>query len=477
MARPPRTSWPNPWTILAILLGIGGLPAVVLHGNPMVGVIVLGAGFALALLGVGISLARRGADLGLAITAVAVCASGLFVALGWPVAKAAPTEAKPPAFAQGEPPSPTTPARPTHRVDPTGKAPPPAEKKPGREEVKDDPHRPWLKIDKEEPKKDLPPPEEPKKGAPTEEPKKEEPKKEAPKNEEPKKEELKKEPPREERPAGPEDPGLARALARINYHRKQAGLRPVTFHAGLSRPSQAHAAYLVRNLDNPTTRRLGPHTEDPSLPLYTPAGADAAHNSIINYYMTSADPAHYNPGDSQAVDSLMSTFFHRVPLIHPNLRHVGIGIAQEKQDRLYRWVTVIDIRDSRRRAGGRDWVVLYPGDGQTDVPTTFINTEHPSPTPPEGAGKKLGYCVTATFPHGVRVENAEATLSGPGDAALAAWVSTPSRPTPSAAFQGSTVCLIAKAPLRSSTSYTATLRAVVDGKEVGKSWTFTTGRE
>jgi uncharacterized protein YkwD len=357
----------------------------------------------------------------------------------------------------------------------SGKAPAEEEKTPPQEEAKEEPVRPELKRGQEEPPKAPPRPQEPRKEEPKAEPRKEAPPKEEPRKEEPKKEGPSKEPPREERP--PSNPGVARALARINFHRKQAGLPPVTLDANLSRPCQAHAAYVARNLDHPTTRRLGPHTEDPGLPLYTPAGAEAAQKSIINYYTTSLEPAQYNPGDVLAVDSLMSTFFHRIPLIHPNLRRVGIGIAQDKQGGMYRYVTVIDIRDSRRRGGPRHPVVVYPADGQKDVPTTFINTEQPNPTPAEGAGKRLGYCVTATFPLGVRVDNAEASLSGPGDAGVDAWVSTPARPTPGAAFQGNSLCLIAREPLRRNTTYTARLRAVVDGRPVRKSWTFTTGGE
>jgi hypothetical protein len=56
-------------------------------------------------------------------------------------------------------------------------------------------------------------------------------------------------------------------------------------------------------------------------------------------------------------------------------------------------------------------------------------------------------------------------------------VSTPSRPTPSASFQGNTVCLIAKAPLRPHTTYTATVTGTVDGKPWRRTWTFTTGAE
>jgi hypothetical protein len=274
------------------------------------------------------------------------------------------------------------------------------------------------------------------------------------------------------------DPRAARALARLNVHRQAAGLPPVTLDDTLSHGCAAHAAYLVRHHDHPSTRDLGAHGEDPKLPGYTKEGEQAGHSSVIETWTCTQGPEQFDPSDVMAVDGLMSTFFHRISLIHPNLRHVGFGWAhgrrEKEKDNV--WVTVIDIRDSWRRDGPGGWVLLYPADGQNDVPTTFENFEVPNPTPPEGTGKKLGYCVTVTFADGTNVENAEATLAGPEGVPLEAWVSTPSRPI-IPGRQKNTVCLIAKAPLRPHTTYTATVSGTVDGKPWRRTWTFTTGAE
>jgi hypothetical protein len=246
---------------------------------------------------------------------------------------------------------------------------------------------------------------------------------------------------------------------------------------GLSRACRAHAEYVVRNLEDPGFRRIGPHREDSKLPGYTPEGADTAQASVINLTSTSYLPEQFDPRGVFAIDNLIGTFFHRVPLLHPQLRHVGYGTYRGQKGRVNNYVTVIDIRDSRRKDLERGWVVLYPGDRQNEVPTTFLNTEHPSPTPAEGVGKKLGYCVTATFAPTVRVQDAQATLQVVDAAPLDAWVSTPTQPATDRGLQMNTVCIIAKKPLQPRTTYTATVTATVDGKPFERAWRFTTAKQ
>jgi uncharacterized protein YkwD len=278
-------------------------------------------------------------------------------------------------------------------------------------------------------------------------------------------------------PAKTDEQTAARALERLNMHRRNAGQPPVTLDEETSKGCKVHAAYLARNYDNPRTRALGPHKEDPNLEGYTPEGDQAGRNGAILSVKTNINPNKYDPSDVEAVDSLVSTFYHRLPLLHPDLRRVGFGWARHAQGKESVWVTVLDIRDSRRPKGLRDWVVFYPAADQADVPTTFLNNELPNPTPPEGAGKRLGYCVTVSFANGIKVEDAEASLAEGTGGPLAAWVTTPTRPGADPRLQQNTVCLIARAPLKPRTTYTATVTARVDGKDWKRSWKFTTGAE
>ncbi len=417
-APPPAVApwpWPNLWTPAGVVLGVVSLPLAVAIGKPLVGIILLGIGLGLAVAGLAVCVIRGRAGLGLGLTAVAVCASGLYVAVKLPTD---PPPGGPPAQARNVYPESEKPSRSPDKTPPTT--------------AKENPPRPAEPAP--EPANPVP-------------------------------------------PARTEEETAARAVERLNRHRRNAGVSPVTLDPETSKGCKAHAAYLARNHDHPRTRELGPHKEDPNLPGYSSEGEQAGRTGAIYTVTANLDPRKYNPCDVEAVDSLLSTFFHRIPLLHPDLRHVGFAYALHTKGRDTTWVMVMDIRDSRRPNGSSGWVVLYPGADQADVPTTFTNFEQPNPTPPEGYGKPLGYCVTATFAGSTKVEDAEATLTGPSGAPVAAWVSTPTRPARERNMQQNTVCLIARSPLEPRTAYTATVTARVDGQDWKRSWTFTTGAE
>jgi uncharacterized protein YkwD len=246
------------------------------------------------------------------------------------------------------------------------------------------------------------------------------------------------------------------AEARINVFRKIAGLSPVALDPVLSKGCQAHADYLVTNSGHPSLEGLGSHDEDPKLPGFTEEGRRAGKSSDIFFGLPPLD----------SVDGWMATFFHRVPLLDPDLTRVGFGSAKDKRDG---WITVLDVLN------GRGWSapVHCPGDQQKDVPLAYQAGERPDPIP-ESKTKKAGYPVTVTFPRSSVVKNATAKLMDEKNQEIACWLSTPEKSV-DAGLQRNTVCLIAKEPLQPNTTYTATASATVDGVAWTKSWTFTTG--
>src|SRR5256885_12232460 len=77
------------------------------------------------------------------------------------------------------------------------------------------------------------------------------------------------------------DLDAAKVVDRINVHRKAAGLEPVAIDPALSKGCAAHAEYLVKNADHPSTQGLGLHGEDATLPGYTQEGERAGKASVI----------------------------------------------------------------------------------------------------------------------------------------------------------------------------------------------------
>jgi uncharacterized protein YkwD len=180
------------------------------------------------------------------------------------------------------------------------------------------------------------------------------------------------------------DSELETVLERLNAHRKAAGVELVAADPGLSKGCAAHAAYLVRNVDHPSTQGLGLHSEDPKLPGYSKEGERAGKAAVI--FLGKEGP--------DAVEGWIGSLLHRIPLLESRLRKVGYGLARGGP------AAVTAVLDATSGMGvGKDApVVLYPADGQKDVPREFC-PEIPDPIP-ESADKKAGYPVTAISPKG-----------------------------------------------------------------------------
>jgi uncharacterized protein YkwD len=247
-------------------------------------------------------------------------------------------------------------------------------------------------------------------------------------------------------------------VAQVNAYRKLAGDAPVTLDPALSKGCQAHAEYLVRSHGHPLVQGLNVHKEDPSLPGYTDEGSKAAQASVIQ---AGANPA-------VAVDGWMATFFHRLPVLDPDLKRIGWG---QKIGKGPGWITVMDTG----RGKGNDRAVLYPADKQTDVPITYHRAGYNSDPIPKEVRRPVGYPITVTFPEHALVKKASATLVDRSGTEVFAWVTTPEG-AENKTFQRNTIGLIAKDALAANTTYTVTVAAEVSGAAWKRTWSFTTGR-
>jgi uncharacterized protein YkwD len=279
-----------------------------------------------------------------------------------------------------------------------------------------------------------------------------------------------------------------RFLERVNTARALAGLAAVVVDPALSPGCVAHARYLVLHHGEPSTAGLGVHKETAGLPGYTATGDAAAHRSVIAAAEISAPALPERDWPVADVDKWMASLYHRVPVISPALRRVGIGYA--RNDKMTVWYTVLDVgadpvvivRGVRRPITP----VLYPGDNQVDVPRCFGRgtAEVPNPLPAESSPQESGFPITASFPPGTRVRGVTATLRRESKSEdgktrtqeVPFWLSTPEKPA-CEADQQNTVCLIAKDRLARQTTYRVTVEATVSGQAWKGSWKFTTGRE
>lgn len=238
------------------------------------------------------------------------------------------------------------------------------------------------------------------------------------------------------------------ALARLNGIRQEADLDPVELEPELSAGAALHAAYLELHPDQKIAWPDA-HEEYPESEGFTPTGAWAGAHSVIAFN-----------GARTAIDEWMGTFYHRVPLTHPGLLRIGVGVAGE--------TTVLDCTSLSDPTGGYEG--HYPFDGQRDVPLRFV-PELPNPIPEREDQRSLGYPIT--YQLGPWYEDTAVELSlFLGDEPVECFYSTPTSPTNPALAPDGCYCLIPAAPLVANSEY----RVEVRGPATTESFRFRTGR-
>ena len=166
-----------------------------------------------------------------------------------------------------------------------------------------------------------------------------------------------------------------------------------------------------------------------------------------------------------AVDLWIGTFYHRLPMLTPELVRIGWGQAGT--------MSVLDVT-SFVNAPENEWLLVYPADGMSGVPVHFQGHEQPNPVP-EQPDQDFGYPITLQLGLSNREEPAPEIVLQLLDAGseVPCWFSSPSKPTNPALVPKDAWCLIPKAPLKPNTSYT--VNATWQGATRKQSWTFKTG--
>lgn len=198
-----------------------------------------------------------------------------------------------------------------------------------------------------------------------------------------------------------DEPGEA-GLRFLNHSRQLAGLGTVRRDEERSRGASLHAAYVAKNWGTPFNH----HSEDPSNRWYTEEGARAAENSLFGYCLFTEDlPFAY------AIQSNLDIVYHRRALLDPSLIAVGFGTAADKSPPggVPEQIVCLDM-------GGKNdapWKgpLVWPADGQLDVPCEFTGLELPMPLPGGVDPYSRGYPVTLIFPPFAEIESAELELT------------------------------------------------------------------
>ncbi|MEZ4754793.1 MAG: hypothetical protein R3A13_10890 [Bdellovibrionota bacterium] len=221
---------------------------------------------------------------------------------------------------------------------------------------------------------------------------------------------------------------------------------PIFVDEELSEGATAHARYLTLNPDE--YRYPEVHTEKSTLPGFTKEGRMRAASSVIS-----------GGGDNmeQVINGFMRTFYHRLPLITPNVFAINAGVHEKN--------TLIDCSTGVMAVQPVTPYVCWPPSNEKNVPTTAY-AEVPAPLP--------GHDMSLMgFPISVVVNNPEVDLKNveiklykgdPKDGVLVDchFISPFNNPQPLVELTNE-FGLIPKVPLQTSTEYTT---VVAEGSRV-----------
>lgn len=234
-------------------------------------------------------------------------------------------------------------------------------------------------------------------------------------------------------------PDLARGIRHLNRRRKFMKLPPVTEDWSASIGGYLHGIYLKVNKDQPSVAGLGAHNEDRKLPAYTPEGERAAGGILA-----------WGGSAEGMMDMWLNSRFHRHPVMNRDCGKVAFGGRPEGG---------YSCRDAGGGANGRPMseVTTWPGDGDTEIPTTF-GGELPNPFPP--GVTSAGTVLVADF-GGRQPKKPEWRLLDPDKKPVEILNLDTKSP----------ICFCAKSALKPKTQYTAEVLSA-DGMKIA--WSFTT---
>lgn len=153
------------------------------------------------------------------------------------------------------------------------------------------------------------------------------------------------------------------ALALLNFYRTALGMDVVTEDAEQSRTCQLHLDYLqAYAAANELPYHLS-HEEDPAFSAYSAEGNQAGIDSVLSYGQSDVQAA---------IEGWLATLYHRLPLIDPGLRTVGVAFE--------RGYACVQYRPGTEASVTSPHPVLWPIADGTFTNPIFGGNESPCPT-------------------------------------------------------------------------------------------------
>ncbi len=283
------------------------------------------------------------------------------------------------------------------------------------------------------------------------------------------------------------------ALIYLNELRKGAGLVPFTSQNQLKIAAHNHGDYLIKN------NAIG-HFQDVNKTLFT--GTYASDRIVYAGYKTPLvieNVSSNNQNYKESIDGLFSAIYHRMAFLDFQGDEIGIGIRQSMDDKsktafvydmsakaLNKLYKEKNFKDPKKgfipnkvlakalsmHKDDNTKVVMYPFKNQKDVPAAFFD-ELPDPLPDH---KVSGFPISVSFNQVCfqSVELLKFELFNSEGQRVEDTLIRDQKSDPNQRFNKFDFVLFPLKRLEWNSQYQVKFVAVVDGKELEKSWSFTT---
>ena len=276
---------------------------------------------------------------------------------------------------------------------------------------------------------------------------------------------LKRDPDAELGPIAPQRPAALAAdrkaaLDQLNARRSALGVPALREDPALDEAAQAHAYYYLFNASQAQVSGSGISSEDQSLPGFTGAHSIDRDRRFGYTGTRGVEVANHGYSPAASVDNWIDSVFHRYPLLDRETVVGGYGTARVGPVA----ISVLDVGADQPSTGEP---VLYPGDGQSEVPAAFTGNEVPDPLP-KGAIPPAGYPVTLALGGAQKLTVTTGRLLDASGHEVPSYALAPGSAVGAAQW-----ALVAKQPLKPGARYTAEVVGTVDGKDFSRRWSFT----
>ncbi|HEX6489239.1 MAG TPA: CAP domain-containing protein [Candidatus Dormibacteraeota bacterium] len=249
------------------------------------------------------------------------------------------------------------------------------------------------------------------------------------------------------------------AYQAVNSQRAELGLMPIKVNTALAEAARAHAYYVLFNWGRSDLSGLGIHSEDSGAPGFT--GATSIDRDLHFGYpgYQSAEVINHTLTSAAAVEVWIDSVYHRYPLVGRESADFGYGEAQVGS-------LAVNVMDVGIGVPQTSTAILYPHNGQTQVPAFFLGNEVPDPAP--GAQYPLGYPITVAVGGADALSLKSATLAPLGGAGVPVIIDRPGQ----AGLNANELAVLPMSPLQPGTIYEVRLQGQLDGRPWSATWSF-----